>query len=180
MYVQLQVWRPNICVNMCVCVCVFTLARVLPPRSPTGPTNSMDNKRIKKKGSSHRIIGSCVWTDHNRLQQTTTDHNRLQHTAFGEDYNKQFNRNSVNSFGWTLQTDTEEYTLNSKHKNLYFWLVYKVSVIRVSRTRRSLTLHKTQSVFTITFLRSRSGCTNTTLLEVETAQISRQQKHDVM
>jgi hypothetical protein len=38
----------RVCMPVCthVYACVFTLARVLPPCSPTGPTNSMDNERI--------------------------------------------------------------------------------------------------------------------------------------
>jgi len=47
MYVCIYVCM-HVCTHVHACVCVFTLARVLPPSSSTGPTNSMDNMRIKK------------------------------------------------------------------------------------------------------------------------------------
>ena len=45
--------------------------------------------------------------------RVSTNHYELQYTAFGGYCNKIFNRNSVNSFGWTLQTDTDEYILTA-------------------------------------------------------------------
>ena len=139
----MKVWRPNVCmyayVSACVfvCVCMYvcmharTCMRVcsLWPayfrhvhiQDILIPWTIRGFKIKKKKKVRIALDGSRV----------STDHYELQYTAFGGDYDKTFNRNSVNSFGWTMQTDTEEYTLAAGIKIciydssiMYPWLVH--------------------------------------------------------